>query len=163
MDWTAWREDVFGDPYLVWHEGADLTQLTTRPPAELARMLPLGLEAGDHVAAQSYGHLSRVGQAPDDTETLLRSVVDTAEGAFLVAVAQALHVATGDEEWAKPVVGVLALNEEHVSYKAAIALNEFSATPYVVEALLTAVRTGEYLARYHAANTLKAYAAGTTR
>jgi hypothetical protein len=156
VEWTDWRQDVFGDPYLVWHEGTDLEQLTHRPLDEVTRMLQLGLRAGDHVAAQAYGHLSGLGRAPEDPETLLRSVVATAEGAFLVAVAQALHVVTGDEEWAKPVVAVLGSNEEHVSYKAAIALNDFESTPYVVEALRAAVRTGEYLTRYHAEALLRA-------
>lgn len=65
--WNAWRTEVFGDGYMVWHEGAD-TDASTAPwrqdPAGTTTALMLGLAEDDHVAAQAVEAFARSGGAP---------------------------------------------------------------------------------------------------
>lgn len=160
--WIRWRDDVFGDPYLVWHDGADFTRLLDlgrTEPGEVARMLAAGLDADDPLAAQSLGALHDEGLAPAGAEALLRAAAARATETFLVQVAQALHALTGDESWATPIAAVLVSDAFWgVRIDAAIALTGFTATPDLIEALADGVRDEEYLVRYHSANTLLRYA-----
>jgi hypothetical protein len=160
--WAAWSEDVFGDPYLVWHEGPDfqrLLELARSDPAGVERMLAVGVRAEQPLAAQSIEALADAGLAFDGAVTLLRAAVPTATERFLLHVAQALHVLTGEESWARLIVTVLH-SDAHwgVRMDAARALAEFPRTPQLVAALGQAVCDDEYLVRYHAANTLLRYA-----
>jgi hypothetical protein len=152
---------VFGDPYLVWHEGPDFARLTdvarTRP-AEVARMLAAGMAAADPVAAQSLAVLGL-----PESESLLRAAVASATETFLVRVAQALHLLTGDESWAAPIASVLASDAFWgVRIDAAIALAGFAPTAELIETLDAGVRDAEFLVRCHSANALLRYA-GRTR
>lgn len=162
--WTGWRNDVFGDPYIVWHDGPDYTrliELTGTAPAEVARMLAAGLGAGDPLAAQSIAALTEAGLEPAGAESLLRAAVPGARGELLVRLAQALHVLTGDQSWATPIASVLTSDAfwgERIH--AAMALAAFTPTASLVEALGRGVRDDEYLVRYHSANTLLRYAEG---
>lgn len=162
MDWTRWRNDVFGDPYLVWHEGPEFTELRRRAataPEEVTRMLAAGVAAEDPVAASSIAVLADDGQAPDGAEALLLAAVPGATGTFLVRVAQALHALTGDESWSGPVVSVLMSGEFWgVRIDAALALAGFAPTAELIDVLGRGVRDDEYLVRYHCANTLRRYA-----
>lgn len=164
--WTAWRREVFGDPYLVWHEGPEFDGLLARArtaPAEVARMLTVGLEAGDDVAAFSFGVLAAEGMAPPGAEALLRGVLPVAKESFLVRVAQALHAVTDDVAWADVVVTVLESDAFWgVRIDAAFALGRFPPTPELIEALGRAVCDHEFLVRCHAANALRRFA-GRTR
>lgn len=163
-DWHGWRNEVFGDPYLVWHDGPDFHRLLTLPPDEVARMLPIGLAAEDPVAAQAIHALADAGKTPEDAEALLRAAAATATETFLVRVAQALHVVTGDESWSKPIASVLASNAFWgVRIDAAMALAWFTPTPELIETLGEGVRDDEYLVRYHSANTLLRYASRAKR
>ncbi|MEN3612184.1 hypothetical protein AAH979_21850 [Plantactinospora sp. ZYX-F-223] len=160
--WPDWRRDVFGDPYLVWHDGPDFTRLLTvarDEPDVVARMLDAGMAARDSLAAESIAALAGDGLAPPGAEALLRAALPAASGTFLVRVAQALRVLTGDESWAEPVASVLAEGAHWGDrIDAAIALAGFAPTPRLVDALALAVRERHYLVRYHAANTLLRYA-----
>lgn len=162
MDWIEWRDDVFGDPYLVWHEGPEFTELRRRAgtaPDEVARMLTAGIDAGDPVAASSIAVLAGEGRVPDGAEALLLAAVPGATGTFLVRVAQALHALTGDESWSASVVSVLASDEFWgVRIDAAMALSGFAPTAGLIEILGRGVCDKEYLVRYHCANTLRQYA-----
>lgn len=162
MDWIQWRDDVFGDPYLVWHEGPEFTGLRRRAgtaPDEVTRMLTAGVGAGDPLAASSFAVLAEDGHAPDGAEALLLAAVPGATGTFLVRLAQALHALTGDESWSAPVVSVLASDEFWgVRIDAALALAGFAPTAELIAALGRGVRDEEYLVRYHCANTLRRYA-----
>lgn len=161
-EWALWRKEIFGDPYTVWHDGPDFLGLEFRAedaPDEVARMLAAGLEAHDPVAAQSIAALWPLGLAPRSSVPLLLAVVPAATGTFLVRVAQALRVLTGDEAWGARVAFVLT----SASYSgdrmdAAIALGDFAPTPELVEALGRAVRDPDYLVRYHASTALLRYA-----
>jgi len=55
-EWEQWRRGMFGDPYIVWHDGPDFTALlhAARSNAEsVTRMLAAGISAGDPLAAES--------------------------------------------------------------------------------------------------------------
>ncbi|TDV54889.1 hypothetical protein [Actinophytocola oryzae] len=147
---------------MVWHDGPDFTRLSrlaAAQPAEVAGMLAAGLEAQDPLAAQSIVALAEEGMTPEGAETLLRAAAVDATEAFLVRVAQALHIVTGDESWAGPVASVLASDAFWgVRIDAAAALGQFAPTPALVEALGRGVVDDEYLVRYHSANTLLHYA-----
>ncbi|HEU5110868.1 MAG TPA: hypothetical protein VFT95_20195 [Micromonosporaceae bacterium] len=160
--WDRWCREVFGDPYLVWHDGPDFAVLLERARADLdgvGRLLAAGLAARDPIAAQSLGRLAAAGLLPDGAAGLLRAAATTATDTFLIRVAEALHAVTADPSWAGPIVGVLAsATSGFVRLDAAIALAGFPATRRLVEAAAGAVRDPEYLVRYHAANTLLRYA-----
>ncbi len=161
-EWDRWRREVFGDPYLVWHDGPEFDGLLARARSDLdevGRMLALGTKAGDHLAAESFGYLFVQGLVPDGALELLRAAAPTAHDEFLIRVAEALFVLTTDPSWADPIVSVLATaDSEFVRLDAAMALAGFPATAPLVRALARAVCDPEYLVRYHAANTLLWYA-----
>lgn len=46
-EWTQWRREVFGDPYLVWHDGPDFAVLLAMARSDLeavGRMLAAGVQ-----------------------------------------------------------------------------------------------------------------------
>lgn len=147
---------------MVWHDGPDFTRLLAlgeTAPADVARMLTAGIEAGDPLAAQSIAALAAAEIPPEGAEALLRSALPDATEELLVRVAQALHVLTGDESWAGHIAAVLNSDAFWgVRINAAMALAEFTPTPELVESLGRGVRDDEYLVRYHSANTLLRYA-----
>jgi hypothetical protein len=161
-EWALWQRRVFGDPYLVWHDGPDFTALLEAARVDrdaVARMLAIGIERGDPLAAESFGWLARAGFARDGWSALLSAAVSTATGTLQVRLAEALHVLTLDESWGNVVASVLTTGGfwgERID--AAIALAGFAPTEELVAALARAVCDDEYLVRYHAANTLLRYA-----
>jgi hypothetical protein len=165
--WHEWRNEVFGDPYLVWHDGPDfqrLLSLAESRPDEVAHMLTAGIEAEDPVAAQAFHALADAGVAPSEAEAVLRAAASTATETFLVRVARALHVLTGDESWSAPVAEVLASKAFWgVRIDAAIALGWFRPTAALIEVLGDGVRDKDYLVRCHSANTLLRYASRAKR
>ena len=73
-----WRREIFGDPYVVWHEGPGfeaLVEAARREPGVVERMLRAGLAEGDTVAAQSFGALAEAGLAPADAVSILRTAL----------------------------------------------------------------------------------------
>ncbi|SCL33133.1 hypothetical protein GA0070624_4663 [Micromonospora rhizosphaerae] len=161
-EWRRWRRDIFGDPYLVWHDGPEFSRLlrvARDDPGMVRRMLAAGLEDGDPVAAESVAVLAEAGLEPRGASHLLRAAVPTASGSFLVELAVTLHRLSGDDRWAEPIVSVLG-EARHWGTRmdAAIALDRFPPTVTLIGALGGAVRDREYLVRYHAANTLLRYA-----
>jgi hypothetical protein len=157
---------MFGDPYLVWHDGPDFARLRSLAgdgPAEVARMLAVGIREGDPLAAQSIAALAAEGMAPAGSVELLAAAAATGAGSFLVCVAQALHALTGEESWAEPIVSVLLSDAFWgVRIDAAMALAGFAPAPWLIRAVGEGVRADDYLVRYHCANTLLRYA-GSTR
>src|SRR6185369_16849084 len=84
-EWVPWRQVVFGDPYLVWHDGPDFTELIARSrddPAAVWATLRLGLAARDPLAAQAVAALAREGLASAEAEGALRQALPAAEDAF---------------------------------------------------------------------------------
>lgn len=165
-NWYVWEQAVFGDPYLIWHDGPEfqhLLDVVHREPEETARMLAVGIAAEAPLAAHSIEFLAKEGLAPDGAVELLRTAATTATDTFLIRVAKALHVLTGDQTWATALLPVLAgAGHWGVRLDAAIALAEFRPAAPLVAALGTAIaKDEEYLVRYHAANTLLRYAGRT--
>ncbi|WP_394618655.1 hypothetical protein JNUCC0626_06010 [Lentzea sp. JNUCC 0626] len=156
--WHEFRREVFGEPYLVWHEGADVDALVAeheRGPERAERMLRVGLGEGDHVAVESLGALARAGRVPSDAAALLKSTLPSAEGTFRVRVAQVLCEMTGDAEYVSEVVAVLEGGEHWgVRITAAIALAALPSTPRSVAAFHRGMLDPEYLVRYHCGNGL---------
>ncbi|MET3426854.1 hypothetical protein BJ973_006066 [Actinoplanes tereljensis] len=161
-EWGRWRQDNFGDPYMVWHDGPDFTVMVDSAradPETVFRMLRAGLADGDPLAASSFAELAQAGLAPPEAEELLRSVAAEANGELLIRVAQALYALTGDASWAESVVTVLRHDgSEFVRLDAAMALAHFPASAALVAAVAHGVRDPAYLVRYHSANTLLRYA-----
>lgn len=156
--WAEFSRETFGDPYMVWHDGADFQLLLTRwqdEPGVISEMLQLGLSEADPVAAQAIGVLA--GEAGDVSELagLLREVLPRARGTFRVRVAQALFALRHDQDLAGPICEVLiggGFWSEKID--AAIALNAFAPAMAVVQALAQGVQDKEYLVRRHSAQTL---------
>jgi len=70
LKWDEFRRETFGEPYLVWHEGADFDSLLRRwqeQPRLVSAMLRLGLSGADPGAAQATSDLSR---SPRSTSVL---------------------------------------------------------------------------------------------
>ncbi|GIF00606.1 hypothetical protein [Paractinoplanes rishiriensis] len=166
-DWSRWRQEIFGDPYLVWHDGPDFSAMLAAArydPAHVARMLRAGLDAGDSLAAQAFAQLAEEGLAPADTVDLLRRAAVPADGELLIRIAEALYVLTADPSWSGHIVRVLRDGDsEFVRLDAAIALANFPPSPALVTALAEAVNDTAYLVRYHSATTLIKYAGGMSR
>jgi hypothetical protein len=160
--WAEFRLAVFGDPYLVWHDGPDFTalaRLARSEPERVAAMLRAGIGEGDPLAAQSVAVLAEEGLAPQGFQAVLTEALPAAVGTFRVDVASALRTLTGDQAWAAEILPVLRAGSfwgERLD--AAMALARFTPTPELVDALAWAVTDREYLVRYHACATLLRYA-----
>ncbi|MCO8269157.1 hypothetical protein M1L60_00975 [Actinoplanes sp. TRM 88003] len=158
VQYERWRREIFGDPYVVWHEGPGfeaLVEAARREPRVVEQMLRAGLAEGDTVAAQSFRALAEAGLAPADAVSILRTALIRARDQFRIRVAEGLYALTRDPGWATPVAGVLAeAGSEFVRLDAAIALAGFPPTTALVRAMAAAVQDPEYLVRYHAANAL---------
>ncbi|MFD9701363.1 hypothetical protein [Lentzea sp. NPDC059081] len=157
--WHEFRLEVFGEPYLVWHEGANVDALVAeheRGPERAERMVRLGVAERDHVAVESMGALARAGRAPSDAADVLRSVLPSAIGTFRVRTAQVLCEMTGDDGYVSEVAAVLESGGGHWGERidAALALPRLPRTPRSVAALHRGVLDQEYLVRYHCANGL---------
>jgi hypothetical protein len=162
-DWSRWRQEKFGDPYMVWHDGPDFTVMLADArvePETVVRMLRAGLVEGDSLAAQGFTELAAAGLAPPEAAALLTEEAASARGDLLIRVAQALFALTADPAWADRIVEVLEGDgSEFVRLDAAIALAGFPPSPSLTAAAARAVATdGDYLVRYHASNTLLKYA-----
>lgn len=166
-EWRQWRRAIFGDPYLVWHDGPEfggLLNAARADPDTVEAMLAAGLLDCDPVAARSFAALTTAGLEPARSVALLEAAARSASGAFLVSVAAALYQLTGHESWAGPITSVLRTARFWGDrMDAAIALAEFTPTVELVQVLSDAVCDPEYLVRYHAANGLLRYAQARDR
>lgn len=161
-EWDEFRRDVFGDPYMVWHDGADYAALMQRwrdDPDEVLGMLGRGLREGDDLPASTVIHLHRSGA---DVGILLADLVAAAERATGVTearIALALFELTGDQRWSAVVLRVLATDRSQFTrLDAADMAGQLPVTDEVVLALALAVRDSEYLVRYHAVSALSGFA-----
>jgi HEAT repeat protein len=156
-EWSDFRLDAFGEPYMVWHDGPDFSVLRERWRAEpelVERMLRLGLAEDDPLAAEAVGELGLTAFVQE-----LEALVATSSDSTRVRLASSLRVLTGEQRWSRVLVEVL-LGRDHWSTRldAAIALRHFSPTMDLIAALVRGVEDPEYLVRYHAANSLLAWA-----
>ena len=155
--WSEFRLEMFGEPYLVWHEGADFAAILRRyrsDPAEVAAQLSAGLAMGDNVAAQAMGEIGDVRFVPE-----LRRAFETQPGDVCVSAALAYLRITGDQSASTAVCAVLAGDpSEFVRSTAARALRKFAATSALIDAAAAGVRDPDYLVRFHSADSLLAFA-----
>lgn len=162
--WADVREELFGEPYMVWHDGPDFSLLReawTREPDALLEQLFSGMAEGDALAARSLSELepAPVGAAATRVIEVLKTHAPTAPPSARVQIGLTLYKLTGDPRWSEPIVRVLD-GALHWSDRidAAIALREVPATPEFRAALLRNVEDDDYLVRYHSATTLLRWA-----
>ena len=157
-EWADYRQEAFGDPYLVWHDGPDFAEFQARFAAdpELAtRMLAEGLAEGDALAAQTPRELSLTTEQRAALVRMLTETLKTATPGVQLEAGASLFALTGSAEWSALVVEVLASTVHWgIRIDAAIRLKAFPPTPALVAAVARGVRDQEYLVRYHCANTL---------
>jgi hypothetical protein len=166
--WSVARETMFGEPYMVWHDGPDFTQLRDewkRDPEGLIELLFEGMAEDDALASQSFSELD-----PPPTDDVLAKVLEKLESQLASAgpyattqIARTLFKLSGDGKWELPVIEVLD-SALHWSSRidAAMALRDFPPTDAGRAALLRNVQTDDYLVRYHSASTLLKWAGVTT-
>ena len=166
--WSEFRQEVFGDPYLVWHDGADFGVLSERvrtAPAEVERLLLAGLAEGDGLAAESMSELEgqpgTVRSEGSHTRyvTALESALPASVGSFRVEVAKALIALTGSEEWSSALVDVLVGGGTWGDrLDAAMAIGDLKPTVALIGALMVGINDGDYLVRYHSGNAMRKFA-----
>lgn len=158
--WQEFRQEAFGEPYLVWHDGPDFMAFREHwlaDPAGVEALLDQGLAEQDPLAAESIGELEP--SVPPALVARLTAAVATASGDFAVSAATALHRVTGNESWSAPIVAVLLSGEFWgVRLNAAMALADFAPTVELIAAAMQGVQADDYLVRYHSANTLLRWA-----
>ena len=157
--WADFRLTTFGEPYMVWHDGADFGQLLVeweRDPDLVEAMLLDGLAQGDPLAAEAIRELPLDEAAAERLIDALRAAPWGA--AMAVEVGQSLARLTGDEAHTEAVAAVLT-SDEHWGDRldAAMALARFTPTSSLISALERGLIDDEYLVRYHSANSLLAY------
>lgn len=164
-EWATYREEAFGEPYMVWHDGPDFYEFRSRFDAdpELAtRMLAAGLAEGDQLAAQTPRELTLTDEQRATFVRLLTECLPGADGGVRLEAGASLFALTGDPSWSQPIADVLASTLFwSVRIDAAMRLKAFPPTTALVAVLRDGVRDPEYLVRYHCANTLLRWAGRT--
>ncbi len=160
--WADYRQDAFGDPYLVWHDGPDFGVFRERwlaDPELATRMLTQGIAEGDALAARTVRELTLTPAQRARFTTTLLAVAPARSGAVRIAALRTLYDLTGDAAHAAGLVEELH-DAAHWGDRldAARALRDVPPTAATVAGVALAVsRDEEYLVRYHAANTLLAW------
>ena len=168
-DWADVRNELFGEPYMVWHDGPEFSGLReawrTEPEALLDQLFA-GMAEGDALAAQALSELepAPTGEMRDRVIAMLEKHVVASPPYAQVQLGLTLYKLTGDAKWTKPIVEVLD-GAVHWSSRidAAIALRQVPATPELRAALLRNVQDDDYLVRYHSATTLLRWSGSTTQ
>lgn len=164
-DWSAYRHEAFGEPYLVWHDGPDFAEFRDRFAADpdlATRMLRAGIAEGDALAAQTPRELTLTGEQREVFVEMLTEALPTSNGGVRLEAGASLFALTGDPGWSGPVAEVLdSALFWGVRIDAAIRLEAFPPTTELVSTLARGVRDPEYLVRYHSANTLLLWAGRT--
>jgi len=164
--WSQFRREVFGEPYMVWHDGADFTNVARRyaeDPDSVLALLKLGIGKNDEVAAQACRHLDPSPEQVPLIVDMLEAALPRSSGSARIDIAASLHAIGASrhspEELAQEICSVLQSRRSWgVRLDAAIRLAEFAPTTRLVEAASAGVRDKEYLVRFHSANTLMRWA-----
>ena len=165
--WADFRLEMFGEPYMVWHDGPYFGTIADKhqeDPALVVRELLAGIAEGDSVAAQACRELGELSEAQrSELVALLEKAMPATYGDTRAELATTLHAlgssSLSTADLAKEVCDVL-LGVDHwgVRLNAAMRLTSFEPTPRLVEAAAAGVRDGDYLVRFHSANTLLRWA-----
>lgn len=126
--WRAWKEQTFGNDYMIWHDGlytAQVTSLSGDAREAALGMLRLGPALGDSHAAEALA-------AMGDPSTIgpMRAQLDDAQGTEKVRVALAIHELGPDPRLAPHLVEVL-----RGTSRATLASNETSRHRHALHAL----------------------------
>ena len=167
--WEEVRNELFGEPYMVWHDGPEFSGLRdawrTEPEALLDQLFA-GMAEGDALAAQALSELepAPTGEMRAHVIAMLEKHVVDSPPYAQVQLGLTLYKLTGDAKWTKPIVEVLD-GAVHWSSRidAAIALRQVPSTPELREALLRNVQDDDYLVRYHSATTLLRWSGSTAQ
>ena len=166
--WATARETMFGEPYMVWHDGPEFSGLRAewkRDPEALLELLFEGMAENDALAAQSLSELD-----PPPTGELALRVIDkltqhlaTSGPLAVVQISRTLYRLTGSTVTMQPILDVLD-SSVHWSDRidAAIALRDFPPSEAGKACLLRNVQAEDYLVRYHSATTLLRWAGVST-
>lgn len=160
QEWAAFREEMFGTPYMVWHDGPDFTVICAEyriDPERVERMLLRGIADQDPVAADTIRHLELDEAAGQRFAE--RLLAQPAAGTMAVRVSESLAALTGDERFASRIAQVLT---EPVHWgeriDAAMSLRHFAPTEELITALERGVRDEDNLVRHHSAESLLHFA-----
>ena len=156
--WPEYRLEAFGEPYMVWHDGPDYSELERRWRADSAfveALLMQGLAERDPLAAQAVARLPLRDEAHARFIEALASGLGQSPVGFHLRAAEALFLLTGSQQWGDEIVLVLlGAGFWGDRLDAAIALAAFEPTVPLITALAHGVQDPDYLVRYHSANTL---------
>ena len=160
---------MFGEPYMVWHDGPDFSGLRDewkRDPEALLDLLFEGMAEDDALAAESLSELepAPTGEVAARVIAKLTEHLQTSGPSATTQIARTLFRLTGSTEWVEPIVQVLD-SSVHWSNRidAAIALRDFPPGDVGRAALLRNVQADDYLVRYHSATTLLRWAGVTAQ
>ena len=168
--WADFRLEMFGEPYMVWHDGPDfylISRTYAEDPALVLRELEAGIAESDSLAAQACQQLEATEEQKPAIVAILERALPGSSGSTRTEIAASLHALGvsnhATEELAREICDVL-LSPHHwgVRLEAAMALAKFTPTAKLVEAAAAGVRDGDYLVRFHSANTLLRWAGRTT-
>jgi hypothetical protein len=161
--WAEYREEVFGSPYLVWHDGPYFEPIAddfAEDPGYVLAMVRKGILEDDAVAAQVPREVRASEEQKAALVAMLEEVMPQTQGGTRTEVATSLHALGGAADLAREVVAVLLAEDQHWSVRldAAQRLALFAPTAELVAAAARGVQAGDYLVRYHSANTLLRWA-----
>lgn len=153
--YRAWKEETFGNEYMIWHDGLltwAVTRLEGEARAHAVAMLRFGLSLGDAHAGEALAAMRELDAAP-----ALRAQLATAGGAERVRLALAVHEMAEDPALAEHLVAVLE-GPGHWSERidAAIGLRRFAGEEDERALERAVARDPEYLVRNHACESLLA-------
>ncbi len=158
-EWADFRLEVFGEPYMVWHDGPDFDEIARRyaaDPAGVLALLELGIGENDSVAAQACRELEPAPEQVPAIVALLEEALPASYGATRTELAASLHALGGSADDMGAEIARVLRSPDHwgVRLDAARRLAAFAPTPDLVAAAADGVRADDYLVRFHSANTL---------
>jgi hypothetical protein len=159
---------MFGEPYMVWHDGPEFSGLREewkRDPEALLELLFEGMAENDALASQAFAELdpAPTGELALRVLEKLTEHLSTSGPSAVVQISRTLFRLTGTPVTMQPILNVLD-SAVHWGDRidAAIALRDFPPSDAGKECLLRNVQAEDYLVRYHSASTLLAWAGSET-
>lgn len=152
-DYDHFIEDIFGTPYMIWHDGLNIDAINTIPnesKEEALLWLKTGVENNDPVAAEAATKLHN-----PELVKLMQEKYLLAQGDFLVNLAVSLKTIQQDDSYAKRLLEVGNFNNFWgIALNFAIALRHFN-YPGIDDFLLKVIEFHpDYLVTYHACESL---------
>jgi len=164
--WDTWNVEVFGDPYMVWHDGVDwslVDQAYREDPELMEAMLIEGVEAEAAIAAASIGRLLAAGREVPQALERLQAYNNSPSAPFALRRAETLFNVTGDPAHRTTMLGVLTgAHHWSVRIEAAMAIGNLKPSLEAIVALQSSAASEDRVLRFHSADALLKYpGAGT--